>query len=179
RMAGHMRASELAERQAYPWSINQLEQQRGAIVWKGDMTTAGHRNETVTTLFSLRDALPERKPGVYALIGEDAADRKPATTTTTDADDDSEDLGDYRPRAVQWVIDSDIGLTSFAGADGLHVFARSLASAQPMTGVAIALVARDNEELGKATTDGEGHVRFDKGLLNGKGGAAAVALLAY
>jgi alpha-2-macroglobulin len=179
RMAGQLRANELAERQAYPWSINQLEQQRGAVVWKGEMTTAGHRNETVTTLFSLRDALPERKPGVYALIAEDAADRKHAATATGDADDESEDIRDYRPRAVQWVIDSDIGLTSFAGADGLHVFARSLASAEPMAGIAITLVARDNEELGKATTDGEGHVRFDRGLLNGKGGAAAVALLAY
>ena len=180
RLASQLRASELAERQAYPWSINQLEQQRGTIVWKGEMTTAGHRNETVTTLFPLRQALPERKPGVYVLIAEDAADRRRAVNVADNTgDDDAEDLRDYRPRAVQWVIDSDIGLTSFQGADGLHVFARSLASAKPIAGIALSLVARDNEELGKATTDGDGHVRFDRGLLNGKGGAAATALLAY
>ena len=37
--------------------------------------------------------------------------------------------------AVQWIIDSDIGLTSFRGDRGLTVFARSFAKAAPMSGV--------------------------------------------
>ncbi|HKW55536.1 MAG TPA: MG2 domain-containing protein, partial [Stellaceae bacterium] len=158
-----------------PWELSQLEQRSGAVAWQGEMPIAGHRNETVTTLFPLRQAIAERKPGVYVLIAEDAAQRRPRAG----AGEDDAAPNDYRPRAVQWVIDSDIGLTSFSGADGLHVFARSLASALPIAGLRLSLVARDNEELAKATTDDDGHVRFDPGLLRGKGGAAAAALMAY
>ncbi len=134
------------------------------------MATAGHANETVTTLFPLRQAIAERKPGVFVLIAEDATQARAK---------DEDEQRDYRPRAIQWVIESDIGLTSFLGADGLHVFARSLASAAPLADLAVSLVARDNEELAKATTDRDGQLRFDAGLLHGKGGAAAAALMAY
>jgi uncharacterized protein YfaS (alpha-2-macroglobulin family) len=174
RLLSQIRREELVERQIYPWQLGQLEQQRGAVIWQGEMPIAGHRNETVTTLFPLRQAIAERKPGIYVLVAEDAARERQRGDT-----DDGVASRDYRPRAVQWVIDSDIGLTSLSGADGLHVFARSLASAAPLAGLRISLVARDNEELARATTDGDGHVRFDPGLLRGKGGAAAAALMAY
>ncbi len=47
---------------------------------------------------------------------------------------------------------------------------RSLADAQPLRNVEVQLVARNNEILGTATTDGNGMARFDAGLARGKGG---------
>src|SRR5690606_21617480 len=72
--------------------------------------------------------------------------------------------------ATQWFVVSDIGLTSFAAADGFHVFARSLGTAAPIEGAALELVAVNNQILGKASTDAAGHARFPAGLLRGTGG---------
>ncbi|MCB1807487.1 MAG: alpha-2-macroglobulin family protein, partial [Candidatus Competibacteraceae bacterium] len=69
-------------------------------------------------------------------------------------------------------------LSSFRGADGLHVFVRSLNSTQPVADVSLTLIARNNTELGTASTDALGHARFDPGLLRGKGGAEPALLLA-
>ncbi|MBS1226004.1 MAG: hypothetical protein H6R24_2682, partial [Proteobacteria bacterium] len=65
------------------------------------------------------------------------------------------------------------------GDDGLHVFARSLATAKPLAGLDLRLYARNNGELGKATTDNKGYVRLDPGLLRGGGGREPALLMAY
>ncbi len=56
----------------------------------------------------------QRKPGVYVLI---------ATPPTGAAQD-------WDPQATQWFLVSDIGITTYAGTDGLNVFARSLSGCQ-------------------------------------------------
>ncbi len=174
RLVSQINRNTLVERQAFPYRIQELEQEKGTVVWRGEMAVAGHRNETVTTLFPLQQAVPVRKPGLYVLVAEDAkGSAKPG------ADSRDDDDTDYRARAIQWVVQSDIALTSFRGADGLNVFARSLATTQPIPGIALALVARDNEELARLTTDADGRVRFDPGLLRGKGGAEAHEVMAY
>jgi alpha-2-macroglobulin len=157
------------QRQAYLYREQDIEDQRTTPVWKGEMAVKGARNETVTTLFPLHDVIKERKPGVYVLFAENAGE------TLKNGDDE-----DYSRRvATQWVIDSDIALTSFEGADGLHVFARSLARATPLAGINLTLVARDNEELAKTVTDAEGHAHFDAGLVTGPGGATPHAVMAF
>ena len=94
--------------------------------------------------------------------------RRPTKTTTTRA-----------TIATQWVVDSDIALTTFQGANGLTVFARSYASARPLDGVKLTLVARDNNELASVTTDGDGRADFDAGLLRATGGDEPVVVMAY
>ena len=174
RLISQVRRGTLAERQAYPYELSELRDSQGAKAWEGDLTVTGAKNATVTTLFPIGQAIPERKPGVYVLAAENAAGRSKRRGS-----DDDEDSGDSKPLAVQWVIDTDIGLTTMSGADGLHVFARALGSAMPISGLAVALIARDNDELARATTDGDGHIRFDPGLLRGAGGSAPVAVMAY
>ncbi len=174
RLISQIRRDQLLERQAYPYALNQIRDAQGAKAWEGELAVAGAKNATVTTLFPISQAIPERKPGVYVLTAENAAGRG-----KRHAGDDDDDTGDYQPQAVQWVIDTDIGLTTMSGADGLHVFARALGSALPLAGLSIALVARDNDELARATSDADGHVRFDPGLLRGPGGSAPVAVMAY
>ncbi len=79
---------------------------------------------------------------------------------------------EWKSRATQWFVLSNIGLSTFAGDDGLNVFARALDSARPAAGLELKLIARNNEILGTAKTDGEGHARFEPGLMRG---AAALA----
>ena len=79
------------------------------------------KNDSVVTLIPIHDLLKNKQPGVYVLIATDANKK-------TDSDD--EEFGEM---AVQWVVDSDIALTTFNGAGGLTVFARSYASAAPLS----------------------------------------------
>ncbi len=160
----------LDQRLLYGYEQDQLINRQGEQVWQGTMSVDALRNEEVTTVFPIRRAIEERKPGIYLVIAADAADR--------------EAVGDqweryYQGKAAQWVIDSDIGLTSFSGADGLHVFARSLQRASTLSRIEIALVARNNDELARKRVDGDGGVHFPAALMRGTGGSEPVAIMAY
>ena len=74
--------------------------------------------------------------------------------------------------ATQWMVVSDLGLTTFSGDDGIHVLARSLATAVPLPGVEVRLIAHNNEVLATKTTGADGRVDFDPGLSRGTGGSA-------
>ena len=59
----------------------------------------------------------------------------------------------YDSLATQWFIVSDLGLTSYYGNDGIHVFVHSLASAEPKGQVEVRLLSRGNEVLATKATD--------------------------
>lgn len=155
----------------YKWDQQQLENNQGALVWQGTMEVAGRKNDSVVTLIPIHDILKDKKPGAYVLLASDAD--KPIT---------DEDYS--RQFATQWVIASDISLTSFTSANaatgsGLAVFARSYDRAAPLSGVRLALVARNNNELASAVTDSNGRADFDAGLMRATGGDEPVMVMAY
>ena len=76
--------------------------------------------------------------------------------------------------ATQWLVVTDLGLSTLRGPDGVDVFVRSLASAKPVAGANVALLARNNAELGRATTDADGRVHFPP---SGAGGGNEPLLL--
>ncbi len=155
----------------YSWDEKQLKDNQGALVWSGTMDVAnGVKNDSVVTLIPIRDILKNRKPGAYVLVAHDAAKDKSQT------DEESSDTGDL---ATQWVIASDIALTTFQGANGLAVFARSYATAKPLSGVKLTLVAHDNNVLATVTTDQSGRADFDPGLFRATGGDQPVVVMAY
>ena len=151
----------------YSYDQTQLETSQGAVVWSGTMDIANIKNDSVVTLIPIREILKNKQPGAYVLIARDAAKAK------DDSDDDSAE------RAAQWVIDSDIALTSFQGGDGLAVFARSYATAKALANVKLTLVARDNNVLATATTNADGRADFDPGLFKATGGDEPVVVMAY
>src|ERR1700733_7692479 len=153
----------------YSWDKTQIENNQGAVIWTGTMDVANVKNDSVVTLVPIRDILKDKKPGAYVLVARDAAKAKEAA----DSGDDSGEL------AAQWVIDSDIALTTFQGANGLSVFARSYASAKPIGGVKLTLVARDNNVVSTVTTDGQGRADFAAGFFRGPGGDEPVVVMAY
>jgi uncharacterized protein YfaS (alpha-2-macroglobulin family) len=96
-------------------------------------------NKTMTTAFPLTGLVQGKQSGLYLVTAENAAipAEKSILLTTTQSDADNSDL------AAHWVNVSDIGLSAIRGHDGLHVFARSLATAKLLSGITIALMAHE------------------------------------
>ncbi len=139
-----------------------LLDESGELVWEGEIDLGGGLNEEVLTSFPVDEALPERKPGVYVLVATPEGDQSES----------------WQGKATQWFVVSDIGLSTYAGEDGLTVFARSLSSAKPLAGATLQLLARNNEILGEATTDARGRASFTPGLMRGASGLAPAGLTA-
>ncbi len=133
------------------YSAQRIQDESGELVWEGSIAIESVLNKEVVTSFPVDEALPKRKAGVYVLTA--------ASETALSQDWDA--------RATQWFVVSDIGVSTYAGTDGLNVFARSLATAKPIEGVELQLVAKNNEILGTAKTDGDGRATFTAGLIRG------------
>ncbi|WP_460448547.1 alpha-2-macroglobulin family protein [Alsobacter sp. SYSU BS001988] len=145
----------------------QIADEEGVKIWSGTLDTAMELNRDVVTAFPVAEAVGKLEPGVYVMTARPAGERS-----------DSNDQDDYALRATQWFVVSDLGLTAFSGEDGVHVLVRSLASAEPLGGVELRLVARNNEILATRPTDAFGHVAFDPGLARGQGGLAPSLVVA-
>ncbi len=142
----------------------QIGDSDGELLWEGKLSVKGDRNKEGVTGLPIRQLIPNPKPGLYVVIAAPA--------------DVPENQKPWH-QATQWLMVSDFGLTTTRGADGIHVFVRSLASAKPVAGVDIALIARNNSELAHATTDQEGHAVFGPGLARGTGGQSPMMISAY
>jgi uncharacterized protein YfaS (alpha-2-macroglobulin family) len=140
------------------WSRQRLGGTLGARVWTGRLTVEKETDREVVTNLPL-DALVDRAAlGVYALV----APRDGGGSTDP----------------TQWLVASDLGLTTFAARDGLHVFVRSLGDTQPRPGTELTLVARNNRVLAAARTGDDGYARFASGLMRGVGGDAPALVTA-
>ena len=172
RLLSQIQTGTIDDATLYNWGIRELENNQGTLVWQGTMAVDNLKNDTVVTLIPIRDLLKSGKPGAYVLLAQDAAKK-------------SGNEDDYRRvMAMQWVVDSDISLTSFASANaatgsGLSVFARSYNRATAVAAVKLTLVARNNSLLASATTDGNGRADFDAGLFTATGGDEPVMVMAY
>lgn len=149
-------------RQLDNYALTYIGDDIGMPVWEGQIEVQSDPNREVTTSFPVDEALPRRQPGIYVLSARPEGDRS----------------DEWENRATQWFVVSDIGLTTFAGEDGLNVFTRSLASAGPLSGLPLELIAHNNEVLGTAITDENGHARFTAGLTRGKAGLAPAMIVA-
>ncbi|GGC54872.1 alpha-2-macroglobulin family protein [Chelatococcus reniformis] len=142
--------------------IDAILTEKGFKVWSGTLDAKSELNKDVVTAFPIVEAVNGKlDPGVYVM-----------TALPANADGTADGGDDYSQRATQWFVVSDIGLTAMSGKEGVDVLARSLASAEPLAGIEIKLVARNNEVLATRATDTAGRVRFDPGLARGEGGLA-------
>ncbi|SNY92672.1 hypothetical protein SAMN04515647_2941 [Cohaesibacter sp. ES.047] len=171
-LANLMRGSNFLS-QMDSWEISQLTENLGSPVWSGSIDIRPKLNEEVVTAIPIDEALPDRQPGVYLM-----------TAATS-----KRDIKDQPALASQWFVISDIGLTTFASSNGsdendaddlggLQVFTRSLASAEPLSGLKVDLIARNNEILATGSSDENGMVTFDAGLVRGEAGLAPAVITA-
>ena len=143
------------------WETDDIEARSGEQVWEGTVDVSSEINREVTTAIPVGEIEDELEPGAYVLVAR--------------ALNETEEWG---PEATQWFVVTDLGLTTLSGNDGLHVMVRSLGTAGPVGDVAVRLVAINNEVLGEATTDAEGHAVLPPGLMRGTGGMAPGLLVA-
>ncbi len=169
RLLSQLQTGVVDQREFYEYERNNIESEQGQVVWTGQLTVPNNRrNDEAITLFPLRRALKEKLAGAYMILATDAADK-----SSTDEN------AYWKAKAAQFVIDTDLGLTTFKGKDGLNVFVRSLKSAESFSGVSVALVARNNEELLRVKTDRDGRATFPAAITRGTGGMEPVVVMAY
>ncbi|SDW39057.1 alpha-2-macroglobulin family protein [Thiocapsa roseopersicina] len=165
RALGSAVASGRFRQQLSTWDAKQIADRSGEAIWNGHIEVkppADTRlNREVTTSVPVGELVEDLRPGVYAM-----------TAAPHNAMQEPEAL------ATQWFLVSDLGLASFSGNDGLHALVRSLSSADAVAGTTLRLVALNDDILGEATTDADGHARFEPGLLRGTGGNAPSVLVA-
>ena len=86
---------------------------------KARSTSAASSTANVTTAIPVGEVQPKLKPGAYV------TDRRRRSTSAEE----------WAPKATQWFIVTDLGLTTLSGNDGVHAMVRSLATAGPVAGV--------------------------------------------
>lgn len=150
-------------RYSYVWDREDGEDV-GAPVWDGEIAVDAERNETATTVFALGAALDSLKPGAYFVRVRDASpgadERRPA-------------------QAWRWVMFTDMALTTYSGADGVDVFVRSIATARPVAGAELSLIAENNDILATAVVNADGRARFAGPAVNGEGPLRPRMIMAY
>ncbi|KAA5604962.1 alpha-2-macroglobulin family protein [Roseospira marina] len=137
------------------WAADELGDETGTLVWSGAMDLPNEANRQQRAAVPFAKAVPNPEPGLYAVTATIASRPPPH----------------WRDRPTQWVLVTDLGLQAYHGDRELVVAARSLETGQPQSGVEVALIARNNDVLGTATTDATGLARLPAGLLRGDGGA--------
>ena len=151
-VAGFLRDYKMGE-QIDRWAVDSIAETTGSQVWKGRADIPQWEvNKSARTALPMPEALVTAGPGLYALVAE---------------------IGDGSPRrgstAVQMILRTDLAPTVWRGSDGLTVQVRGYSDARPRAGVALRLLARNNDILAEATTDGDGVARFARALLRGEG----------
>ena len=149
-------ATRISSTSSTRYSADTIKDQKGEKIWEGEIGIVSKLNENITTAIPIAQVLPALKPGIYVITAKPAIDQR----------------DEYSALATQWFIVSDLGLTTLSGHDGVHALVRSLATAQPVAGVKVRLIATNNDILAEAVTDSDGHARFDPGLARGTGGMA-------
>ncbi len=141
------------------WEGDRFEELMTENVWQGEAFLDGELNRATTSLLPLSE-VGELAPGVYVLRAALAGDTNGGTAPT-----------------MQWFLVSDLGVTTLAGNDGVHVVVQRLSDAGPVAGLNVSLLARSNRVLGQTVTNEEGHAHFPSGLALGSGNSAPAAVL--
>jgi alpha-2-macroglobulin len=167
------------------FNIRGLLRDAVSMVWSGTMDIEEDHNRTVQTAFPLTQVIRQGQVGAYLVVAQDddravsEANFTAAMKARGDGDEDYGSYSDWDNMAAHWVISTDMALTTYAGTDGLTVSVRSLASAAPIAGVRLTLLAMGQDLLGEAVSDAGGLAHFAPGLLRGEGAQAAAFLTAH
>lgn len=144
------------------WEMDSLGDEYGELIWEGVYYCESEMNHTGISGFPIDKMIGKKlEPGVYVL--------------ETRISENSYDNHEF---ASQAFIVSHIGLSTYKGPDGLHVMTRDINTAQAMSGVQVALIAKNNRELAVAVSDANGMAHFTTAQINGLGGNAPAFLTA-
>lgn len=146
------------------YSYNYDAWQEKVKVWSGRLDVKNRRNETVRTIFPLQNITADLGYGAYIVTAKRATDKENNSRVA---------------QAWRWVVSTDMAITSYRGAEFMHVNVRSLKSAQLKPQIRLELIAENNDILGQVVTDAKGRASFPIALLKGQGNSAPKMVLAY
>ena len=150
-------------KQVWEYNLDDIQNKYGELVYQGEMDMGGERNKTTVKQIPFSTVIQGPKPGVYLVYAEE----KNAL------------FGD-KATASQWLIISDLGLTTFTESEGgIAVNVRSIKTGEALSDVELQLVARNNSILGKVKTDKNGMGYFEASIARGKDGMSPLWVLAY
>jgi uncharacterized protein YfaS (alpha-2-macroglobulin family) len=133
-------------------------------IWSGKLDVANESNIAVKTIFPLQEITQDLDYGAYIVTAKRATEKE----------------NDNRvAQAWRWIVSTDMALTSYTGADEMHVNVRSLKTAELVGNVRLDLIARNNDLLGSVQTGADGRSSFPSALLRGQGNIAPKMILAY
>lgn len=141
------------------WEEGNFAQTRATEIWQGTGIVESPLNRDSTTRLPLEVETGRLTPGLYVL-------------TARIPDVPAEEA----PPASQWFVVSDLGLTTYRGNDGLHVYVRGLSDTGARPDATVQIISRSNAVLAEVTTDADGYARIAPALLNGPSGAAPALL---
>lgn len=142
------------------WQLEEFTSDVAETVWTGEGNVENELNRDMTTRLPIGEVIGDLPAGVYALT----------------ADHLGAELYD-ETSATQWFVLSDLGVTTLSGADGLHVFARTLGDAAALEGAKVTLLSRANRVLAEVETNAEGYVQIAAGLTRGTGAKAPALVM--
>jgi uncharacterized protein YfaS (alpha-2-macroglobulin family) len=139
------------------WSFNNLKDEQGEVIWEGKFSIDGKLDKATTKGLPIDQILGKNlKRGLYGIYAV--------------SDNIANESYDSDQQATQWFVVSDIGITTFRGPDGLHIFSRSLTSGKPLHKTHITVIARNNRELATIETDQKGYAHIAEPTIAGEGG---------
>ncbi len=133
-------------------------------VWSGELDVANESNIAVKTIFPLQEITKDLDYGAYIVTAKRATEKESDNRVA---------------QAWRWIVSTDMALTSYTGADEMHVNVRSLKTAELIGNVRLDLIARNNDLLGSVKTSADGRASFPSALLRGEGNIAPKMILAY
>ena len=66
----------------------------------------------------------------------------------------------WQDRPTQYVMFTDVGISTYRGIDGLRVYARSYASVDPLVGTQIDLISKNQEVLQTLITNAQDYIEL-------------------
>ncbi len=150
-------------KQIWEYNLDDIQKKYGEIVYQGEMDLGGEKNKTTVKQIPFSTIVQNPKPGVYLVYAEE-----------------KNSLFGDKATASQWLIISDLGLTTFTeSGGGIAVNVRSIKTGEALSGVELQLLARNNSILGVVKTDSDGMGYFDASIARGKDGMSPLWVLAY
>ncbi|SOC07504.1 hypothetical protein SAMN05877809_10485 [Rhodobacter sp. JA431] len=137
------------------WGLDYFAGEMAEEVWRGTADVKLQVNRDMTTRLPVQEVTGALGAGVYVLVA------------AVPGADEYES-----PPAAQWFAISDLGMTTFSGADGLTVAVRGLSDAAAVDGAKVELVSKGNSVIATAMTDAAGLAHFGPELAAGHGNAA-------
>lgn len=160
------------------YNLSDISERYGETVWQGTVRIQNQKNQRITTAIPLLDMVKNQlKPGVYILAAGKAVRNENGNVELVPANQDEDDY--YSSIATQWLVVTDLGISTYSGENGLTVAVRSLENGKALNGVKVRLFARNNEQLGEAITNNDGMANFNPELLMGTGGRTPVMVMTF